>query len=130
MLIAVAAIMLFSQLAASGSHAVVAKPEVPRGNVVHVGQTLIIPLYDGEVDRSHAAEHGLRFVGVQRIRKHDLIQDVGRSAFGGYDASSERGAAFIVEQSGRGSINVTLRLPQYKYRCVSCRTVHFFYRAI
>lgn len=127
--IAVAAIMLFSQMAFSNSQVVVAKPEVSGGNVVHVGQTLVIPLYDGMVQAGSSVQ-GLRFVGIRRIHKHDLIRDMGRTAFGGYDAASDRGAAFVVEQAGRGTINVTLRLPQYKYPCVSCRTVHFFYRAL
>ena len=122
--------ILWSQLASSVSQAVVvAKPEVSGGNVVHVGQTLIIPLYDGQVSPGMSVQ-GLRFVGIRRIHKHDLIQDVGRAAFGGYDAASDRGAAFVVEHPGRGTINVTLRLPQYKYKCASCRTVHFFFRAI
>src|ERR1700736_4271869 len=101
--IAVAAIMLFSQVAFCGSQVVVAKAEISGGNVVHVGQTLVIPLYDGMVgnaDLELASERGLRFVGIRRIHKHDLLQDVGRTAFGGYDASSDRGAAFVVEQSG------------------------------
>jgi hypothetical protein len=126
--IAVVAIMIWSQLAFSESQVVVAKPE-GSGNVVHVGETLVIPLYDGEVSPGMSVP-GLRFIGIRRIHRHDLIQDVGRAAFGGYDAASDRGAAFVVEKSGRGTINVTLRLPQYKYRCVSCRTVHFFYRAV
>ena len=127
--IAAAVIMLFSQMAFSDSQVVVAKPEVSRGNVVHVGQTLVIPLYDGELSPGSSVQ-GLRFVGIRHIHKHDLIQDVGRAAFGGYDAASDRGAAFVVEQSGRGTINVLLRLPQYKYKGASCRTVHFFYRAL
>lgn len=125
------AAMLFSQFAPSGSEVVVARPEVSNDNVVHVGQTLIIPLYDGQLapaPQGYGA--GLRRIGQRRIHKHDLLQDLGlRSAFGGYDAASERGEAFLVERAGRGSINVTLRLPQYRDACVSCRTVHFFYRA-
>jgi hypothetical protein len=129
--VAVAAIMLFSQLAYSSSQVVIARPEVSNDNVVHVGQTLVTPLYDGKIaplDREFAT--GLRSVGQRRIRKHDLLQDLGDpSAFGGFDAASDRGEAFLVERAGGGSVNVTLRLPQYKDRCVSCRTVHFFYRA-
>ena len=124
-------VVLFLQLASSNSQVVVARPEVSNGNVVRVGQTLVIPLYDGKIaplDRGFAT--GLRSLGQRRIRRHDLLQDLGmKSAFGGYDAASDRGEAFVVEQLGGGSINVTLRLPQYKDRCVSCRTVHFYYRA-
>jgi hypothetical protein len=127
--IAAVAIILWSQVAFSVSDVVVAKPEVSGGNLVHVGETLVIPLYDGELSPGSSVQ-GLRFVGKRRIHKHDLIQDVGRAAFGGYDAASDRGAAFVVEHSGRGTINVLLRLPQYKDRCSSCRTVHFFYRAL
>jgi hypothetical protein len=65
-----------------------------------------------------------------RIRKHDLSNDLdGRSFFGGYDASSDRGVAFVVERCGAGSINVLLRLSQLRDRCASCRTLHFFYHA-
>jgi hypothetical protein len=132
--VAVAAIMLFSQLAYSSSQVVVARPEDSAGNVVHVGQVLVIPLYDGKITLGPGMASGLRFVGHRRIRKHDLLEDLRiqdlrmKSAYGGYDAASDRGEAFLVEQRGGGSLNVTLRLPQYKDRCVSCRTVHFFYR--
>lgn len=122
------AILVFSQSPALGWPEVVARPEAPNANVVHVGQTLVIPLYDGTV--AALSFEGLRPVGQRRIRRHDLFEDLGtRSMFGGYDAASERGAAFIVERPGRGSVNVTLRLPRLKVRCVSCRTLHFFYRA-
>jgi hypothetical protein len=112
------------------SRVVVAKPEVSDGNVVHVGQTLVIPLYDGAIATPADGYPNLRRIGGVRIRKHDLSDDLGgRSFFGGYDASSDRGVAFIVERRGAGSINVLLRLPQLKEQCVSCRTLHFFYRA-
>ena len=127
--VAGAAMVLISQLAFSDAQVIVAKPESP--NVVRVGQTFVIPLYDGKIaPLGYGFGQGLRFVGIRRINTHDLLRDVGsQSAFGGYDASSDRGAAFIVERIGGGSVNVTLRLPQLKDRCVSCRTVHFYYRA-
>ena len=109
---------------------VVARPEVSNANVVHVGQTLVIPLYDGTIATPPDGYANLRRIGDVRIRKHDLFDDLGsRSFFGGYDASSDRGAAFVVESRGAGSINVLLRLPQLKEQCVSCRTLHFFYHA-
>jgi hypothetical protein len=112
------------------SHMVIAKPEVSDGNVVHVGQTLVIPLYDGAISTPADGYPNLRRIGGVRIRKHDLSDDLGgRSFFGGYDASSDRGVAFVVERRGAGSINVLLRLPQLKEQCVSCRTLHFFYHA-
>ena len=125
-------LMLFARSTWGDSNVVVLRPEESNANVVTVGQTLVIPLYDGEIQTPrHYYEPGLRHVGQRRIRKHDLLQDLGtRAAFGGYDASSERGEAFIVERPGRGSINVTLRLPQLHESCVSCRTVHFFYLAL
>ena len=125
------ALVLFARAASSDANVVVLRPEAPKGNVVTVGQTFVIPLYDGEIQTPRKYyPPGLRHVGPRRIRKHDLIQDLGtRTAFGGYDASSERGEAFIVDRPGRGSINVTLRLPQYHHPCVSCRTLHFFYVA-
>jgi hypothetical protein len=124
------AVMLLSQLASHDAQVVVARPEVSNANVVHVGQTLVIPLYDGQIAPLWHDAEGLRRVGQRRIHKHDLLQDLGkRTAFGGYDASSERSEAFIVERPGAGSINVTLRLPQLKERCVSCRTVHFYFHA-
>jgi polysaccharide biosynthesis/export protein len=115
---------------ATMAHVVVARPEVSSANVVHVGQTLVIPLYDGAIATPPDGYANLRRIGGVRIRKHDLSADLGgRSFFGGYDASSDRGVAFIVERRGAGSINVLLRLPQLKERCVSCRTLHFFYHA-
>ena len=110
------------------SRMVVARPEVSNANVVHVGQTLVIPLYDGAIATPPDGYANLRRIGDVRIRKHDLFDDLGsRTFFGGYDASSDRGAAFVVESRGGGSINVLLRLPQLKERCASCRTLHFFY---
>jgi len=129
--VAVAVVMLFSQLAPYDARAVVARPEVSNANVVHLGQILVIPLYDGKLaPRWHGSAEGLRYVGERRIRKHELLRDLGSRPAFGYAASSKRGAAFVVEQSGGGSINVLLRLPQLKERCASCRTVHFFYRAV
>ena len=124
-------LILFAHPTGGDSNVVVLRPEASNVNVVTVGQTLVVPLYDGEIQTPRRYyEPGLRHVGPRRIRKHDLFVDLGtRDAFGGYDASSERGEAFIVERSGRGSINVTLRLPQFHEPCVSCRTVHFFYLA-
>ena len=126
--VAVAVVMLFSQLALGTPDVVVARPEVP--NIVHVGQTLVIPLYDGEIGPGwYGFAAGLRDLGERRIAAHSLRRDLRMaSAFGGYEASSKRGEAFLVESSGGGTVNVTLRLPQYKDHCVSCRTVHFFYR--
>ena len=122
---AIAAIMLFSQLTFASSPGVVARAEVPGANVVHVGQTIIIPLYDGSIA---LVGDGLRDIGRRRIPKRDLLQDLGRHAFGGYDAASDRGEAFVAERPGRGTVNVLLRLAQYKYPCASCRTVHYYYR--
>jgi hypothetical protein len=124
-------LMLFARSPSGDSNVVVLRPEASNANVVTVGQTLVIPLYDGTIQSPmRYYEPGLRHLGPRRIRKHDLLQDLGtRAAFGGYDASSERGEAFIVTRPGRGSINVTLRLPQFHEACVSCRTVHFFYLA-
>jgi|GEM_PF-3038190 len=125
------AILLVSELALQNSHMIVARPEVSNDNVVHVGQTLVIPLYDGKI-ASPPSDYAqiLRRVGRVRISKHDLFRDLGRrSFFGGYDATSDRGEAFVVERPGSGSINVLLRLPQLHERCVSCRTLHFFYHA-
>jgi hypothetical protein len=113
------------------AHVVVARPEVSNGNVVHVGQMLVVPLYDGSISPlSRGYASGLRFIGQRRIPNRDLLRDLGNpSMFGGYDAASDRGEAFIVQRRGAGSINVTLRLPRLKEQCVSCRTVHFYYRA-
>jgi hypothetical protein len=124
----IAAVVLFSQLGFGTLDVVVARPEVP--TIVRVGQTLVIPLYDGEIGpRWHEFAAGLQDLGERRIAAHSLRRDMPMvSAFGGYEASSERGEAFLVKGSGGGSVNVTLRLPEYKDRCVSCRTVHFFYR--
>lgn len=125
------AVVLFARAPGADANVVVLRPEVAKANVVTVGQTFVIPLYDGEIQTPKTYyPPGLRHVGPRRIRKHDLFQDLGtRTAFGGYDASSERGEAFIVDRPGRGIINVTLRLPQYHHPCVSCRTLHFAYLA-
>ncbi len=112
----------------ASSNTVVARPEVPNANIVHVGQTLVIPLYDGAIATPPDGYPNLRRIGDVRIRKHDLSEDLrSRSFFGGYDAASDRGTAFVVKSRGRGSINVLLRLPKLKMQCVSCRTLHFFY---
>lgn len=110
--------------------AVVARPEKPNANVVRVGQMLIIPLYDGRISVGEGElPAGLRLVGKITIPHHDLLHDLqDRSAFGGFDASSNVGEAFIMRRPMRGSINVLLTLPQLKEKCVSCRTLHFFYR--
>jgi hypothetical protein len=111
-----------------------------------LGQFLYRPAVDVHVRRAAAAGAAtagatmagavspryvnLRRIGDVRIRKHDLFDDLGsRSFFGGYDASSDRAAAFVVRSRGAGSNNVLLRLPQLKVRCASCRTLHFFYHA-
>jgi hypothetical protein len=121
------ALLVVSGLAAPSSSTVVAKPEASTANVVHVGQTLVIPLYDGRVVSANGA---LRLVGNVRIARHDLRRDLGgRSARGGLDASSDRGEAFVVERAGSGSVDVLLRLPRLAEPCASCRTVHFYYRA-
>jgi len=108
----------------------IAAPELsgPSANVVAVGDTIIFPVYDGDV--STPLPNSLRPLGKVRIANHSLLDDLhDRSAYGGFDAASNVGAAYLVTKSGGGSLNVLLSLPQFHERCVSCRTVHFFFRS-
>lgn len=118
---------LISALAMPSSRTVVARPEA--ANVVRVGQTLVIPLYDGKIVSLRTGHSGLRRLGYVRIARRDLRRDLGGRVSGVVDASSDRGEAFRVERPGDGTINVTLRLSRLEEPCSSCRTVHFFYRA-
>jgi hypothetical protein len=110
-------------------YSTIAKPERSNANFVRVGQVLIVPLYDGDISEGKSGlPRGLRLLGKVTIPKHALLSDLKMpSAFGGYDAASNVGEAFMVTQPGRGSINVLLGLPQLKESCVSCRTVHFYF---
>jgi hypothetical protein len=100
--------------------------------VVTVGDTIIFPVYDGKVSTPPTSmPHNLRLLGNVHIANHNLLNDVhDRAAFGGFDAMSNIGAAYLVTESGDGSLNVLLSLPELHEHCVSCRTVHFFFRSM
>lgn len=113
---------------------VIAAPEIngPSANIVAVGDTIIFPVYDGDISTPPTyMPTSLRPLGKVRIASHSLLYDLNdRSSFGGFDVKSNIGAAYLVTKSGDGSLNVLLSLPQFHESCVSCRTVHFFFRSI
>ncbi len=118
--------------AGQGANAVfVARPEAR--NTIHVGDTIIFPLYDSQGSLELYAGP-LRRLGVRTIARHDLWQDTHYRSFNGstraspniYDAASDRGEAFLAVGPGMVSGNILLSLPKNPEHCVSCRTVHYF----
>jgi hypothetical protein len=98
----------------------VAPPE--RDFYVHPGETVAIPLYDGELVSPSELPKMLRYLHTIVVPDQSCIQ----GAFG--SASSRRVALFLVTGTpGQGeTMWVHLTLAQLKERCVSCRIVHFF----
>ncbi len=99
------------------SHVVVAKPEVR--NTVHVGDTIVFPLYDAK--KGFMLGGGpLRRLGIRSIAKRDLWRGMD------YGVPSPHGEAYLAIKAGQVSGNLLLTLPKNKMVCVSCRTVHYF----
>lgn len=104
---------------------VVARPETR--TTLRAGDVVIFPLYDSQVEAMYYGT-GLRRLGVRRIGHHDLWNDLRlKPPRGIEDAASNRGEAFSAIARGSGSVNVLLLLPKMKQRCVSCRTIHYFF---
>lgn len=125
-------------LLASGAHAaartIVARPEAR--TTVRAGDVIVFPLYDS---RHPVMVYGnaLRRIGPEAIAHHDLWDDMQLRPPAGWhmsravdDAASDRGEAFRAVRQGSGSANVLLLLPRMKERCVSCRTVHYFFTVL
>ena len=93
------------------------------------GQGAVFPVYDGSVANagsSHLDEHpGIHYLGPMTIATQSI-------EILGAHASSTRGEAFAVTGSaGReGVVLVAMRLPNLHQECLSCRTVHYFYRIV
>jgi hypothetical protein len=115
--VALLAVFLLSSCGHRG--VVIASPEHAYDRI-HVGQTYVVPLFDGKIADVVAP---VKDLGVVQIgyQSFALTNDV--------HVGSNRGQAFRVTGPGNGTILVALRAPQLKMRCASCRTVHYFFRA-
>lgn len=105
--------------ASCGHPAIIASPEHAYDQV-HVGDTYVVPLFDGQVADVVAP---VKRLGIVQVAYHSfsLTHDV--------HVGSNRGEAFRVTGTGYGTILVALRAPQLAMQCASCRTVHYFFRA-
>jgi hypothetical protein len=116
--------------APSAAHqTVIALPE--HTTVAHVGDMVLVPLYDarGDVAQSGGALHK---IGIRAIARRDLRHDIQATnrrtpAYQIPQAAGDRAVAFAAVRPGRAAVSIVLTLPQYRERCVSCRTVHFFF---
>lgn len=107
-------------LSGCGYHdVVIASPEHAYDRV-RVGDTYVVPLFDGQIADVVAPVKNLGAVHIG-YQSFTLTSDV--------HVGSNRGEAFRVTGPGNGTILVALRASQLKMQCVSCRTVHYFFRA-
>ena len=124
------AAVLAAMPARAAAHAtVIALPE--RTTVVHAGDVVLVPLYDsrGDVTESGSA---LRKIGIRAIAPRDLRRDIMAAnhltpAGQIPNATGDRAEAFVAVHPGKASTSIVLSLPQYRQRCVSCRTLHYFF---
>ena len=106
-------------LAAAGHPVLVATPE-HAFDQVHVGDTYVVPLFDGQVADVVAP---VKKLGIVQIAYHSF------GLTNSVHVGSNRGEAFLITGTGHGTILVALRGPQLAIQCASCRTVHYFFRA-
>jgi hypothetical protein len=128
------AILLAAVLAAVPGPAAVHQPVIAlpeRTTVLHPGDVVLVPLYDA---RGDVAESGsaLRKIGIRPIARRDLRRDITAGnrrtpADEIPNATGDRAVAFVAERPGRATASIVLTLPQYPQRCVSCRTLHYFF---
>lgn len=109
---------------------VIALPE--RTTVLHVGDVVLVPLYDARTGASESGD-ALRKIGTRKIARRDLRRDIGAPngrtpAYQIPEAAGDRAEAFVAMQPGRAAASILLSLPQYPERCVSCRTLHYFFQ--
>jgi hypothetical protein len=78
------------------------------------------PLYDGKLTVISAP--GLRDLGPAYLHSKPMV------SIGGIVRSNRAEMFAVIGHPGEtGVVTVVLRLPQLGERCVSCRTVHYFY---
>lgn len=118
----------------AAAHTVVARPE--KRTTIRVGDVIVFPLYDSRRPAMYYGT-GLRRLGVRNIGPHDLWNDMRLRPPASWhmtravnDAASNRGEAFAAIRRGSGSVNVLLLLPRMSERCVSCRTIHYFFTVV
>lgn len=116
-------------LAAVLAATVIALPE--HTTVLHVGDVVLVPLYDarGNVVESGSALHKS---GIRTIARRDLRHDIRATnqltpAAQIPNAGGDRAQAFVAVHPGRAAASIVLSLPQFRQRCVSCRTLHYFF---
>jgi hypothetical protein len=110
----------------------IARPEVDGVNLLQAGDTIAFPLYDGQVAY---ASPNLHRISNLTITPHELFTDLGYSRVSpppGMSASqwnvgSSRAVLFKATKPGHGVVLVALTLPNLHQRCVSCRTLHYFF---
>lgn len=117
---AATALLVTCLLAAAGHRVLTATPE-HAFDQVHVGDTYVVPLFDGQVADVVAP---VKKLGIVKIAYHwfTLTNSV--------HVGSNRGEAFLITGTGHGTILVALRAPELAMTCASCRTVHYFLRAL
>lgn len=115
----VIALLATCLISAAGHRVLIATPEHAYDQV-HVGDTYVVPLFDGQVADVVAPVKNL---GIVQIAYHSF------TLTNSVRVGSNRGEAFRVTGTGHGTILVALRAPQLAMQCASCRTVHYFFRA-
>jgi hypothetical protein len=106
-------------LAAAGHRALVATPE-HAFDQVHIGDTYVVSLFDGQVADAVAR---VKKLGIVQIAYHSF------AVTNSVHVESNRGEAFLMTGTGHGTTLVALRAPKLAIQCARCRTVHYFFRA-
>ncbi len=106
-------------------------PEKP--TTVAIGDTVVVPLFDGSIAGKPTGTFRLENLGPVRISNQDLVSSLNlppsqarELRAQGFDAQSDRAEAFRALDAGHGEIQVALRLPRVQQPCASCRVVHYF----
>lgn len=127
--ILLAAVLAAAPAPAATHQPVIALPE--HTTVLYVGDVVLVPLYDarGGVAASGSA---LQKIGVRAIARRDLRRDMRATnrltpVYQIPYATGDRAEAFVAVRPGRAAASIVLSLPQYRQRCVSCRTLHYFF---
>jgi hypothetical protein len=114
------ALLAVCLLSVVGHHVLIATPEHAYDQV-HVGDTYVVPLFDGQVADVVGP---VKKLGIVQIAYHSF------TLTNSVQVGSDRGEAFRITGTGHGTILVALRAPQLAMQCASCRTVHYFFRAL
>jgi hypothetical protein len=110
----------------------IARPEVDGVNLLRVGDRIAFPLYDGQIGY---ASPNLHQISNLTISPHELFTDLGYSRVspppampaGQWNVGSSRAVLFQATKPGHGVVLVALTVPNLHQRCVSCRTLHYFF---